>query len=138
MLFRSSLAAAVGVGEVNLSWTASFSANSYNLKRGTSPGTETLLAAGITGTSYADSSAAAGQRYFYVVSAVNAVGQGPNSNEALARPAKTGDYDGDGKTDLAVYRPSTGQWFNLQSTSDYTRYVVVPWGASTDVPIPGR
>ena len=27
-----------------------------------------------------------------------------------------GDYDGDGKADLAVFRPTTGQWLILQST----------------------
>ena len=28
-----------------------------------------------------------------------------------------GDYDGDGRTDIAVYRPATGRWFVLQETS---------------------
>jgi hypothetical protein len=31
-----------------------------------------------------------------------------------------GDYDGDGKTDPAVYRPSTGGWFILTSSTNYT------------------
>ena len=46
-----------------------------------------------------------------------------------------GDYDGDGKVDLAVYRASTGQWFILQSSTGGTTSVVVSWGVSTDIPI---
>lgn len=41
----------------------------------------------------------------------------------------TGDYDKDGDDDLAVWRPSTGQWFvKDQSTTSY--------GLPGDVPVP--
>jgi hypothetical protein len=45
------------------------------------------------------------------------------------------DYDGDGRTDPAVFRPSTGTWFILKSGSGYTTYDAVPWGVSTDTPV---
>ena len=45
-----------------------------------------------------------------------------------------GDYDGDGKTDLTVFRPSTGQWIVLQSSTGGV--VVRSWGLSTDKLVP--
>ena len=49
-----------------------------------------------------------------------------------------GDYDGDGKTDLAVYRPSTGYWYILLSNCNFGCYESYQWGTSTDVPVIAR
>jgi hypothetical protein len=50
-----------------------------------------------------------------------------------------GDYDGDGQTDLAVWRKGPGVWYVLRSSTNYTQYSAWTWGGDAygDVPVPG-
>ncbi len=94
------LTATAGTGQVSLSWTppannGGVNITSYRVYRGTSSGTETLLTSGgCSGlgavTSCTDTGLTAGQAYYYKVSAVNAIGEGSQSNEASATPTGGG------------------------------------------------
>ena len=50
-------------------------------------------------------------------------------------PALAGDYDGDGKDDFAIYRPSDGSWWFIDSSTGATRTFV--FGGPGDIPVPG-
>jgi hypothetical protein len=83
------LAATAGNQQVDLTWTASSGATSYNVKRGTASGGPYTTISSPGTTSYTDSSVTNGTTYYYVVSAVNSGGESANSGQVSATPVST-------------------------------------------------
>jgi subtilase family serine protease len=86
-----SLRAAAGNAQVALTWSPPSSdggsaVTSYNVYRGTASGAESLLATGVTSLGYTDAAVTNGTPYYYEVTALNSVGEGPASAEASATP----------------------------------------------------
>ncbi len=76
-----------GNGQVSLAWNSSVGATSYNVKRSTtSGGPYSTIAPNVTATSYNDTTVSSCSTYYYVVSAVSAGGESPNSLQASATP----------------------------------------------------
>ncbi len=81
-------ATATSVSMVDLTWTVSTNAWSYNIYRslasGFTPSPSNLVAQGIAGSPYSDSGLTNGTTYYYVVQAVNGAGTSSQSNQASA------------------------------------------------------
>src|SRR5262245_3912364 len=76
-----------GDGSVTLAWNASSGATSYDVLRGGSPtAVSTVIASGVSGTTYADATAPNGATSYYVVRAVSSGGTSPVSTVAGATP----------------------------------------------------
>lgn len=70
---------------VSLNWNPSTGATSYRIKRSTNTGGPyTTIANGLTTTSFADAGVTNGVTYYYVVAALNAYGEGPNSIQSAS------------------------------------------------------
>src|SRR5205814_2332127 len=82
----TSLAATAGSGQVSLTWNASASATSYNVKRSTTSGSGYTTIASSTTTNYTNIGLTNGTTYYYVVTAVNANGESANSTQVSATP----------------------------------------------------
>jgi DNA/RNA endonuclease G (NUC1) len=115
---------------IPLTWSAPNGASTYNVKRGTSSGSETTIASSIATTSYDDTTAVNGTLYFYVVSASNAQGEGSNSNEVsataaapLAAPGPVSIAVGDAKVILSWPAVPGATSYNVKrgtTTGNYT------------------
>jgi hypothetical protein len=86
----TNLTATEGSGTVTLNWTAGGGATSYNVYRGStiSDGEATTAVATVTGTTFTDTGLKNGTTYFYFVTAKNATGLSPDSNEIYTAPGE--------------------------------------------------
>jgi FG-GAP-like repeat len=78
--------------------------------------------------------------YQFRVVAANSLGS-VTSNPAvltvITRPKIMTDTDGDGKGDLTVFRPSSGTWFTLPSSTGFAGGTATGFGLPGDLPVPG-
>lgn len=61
------------------------------------------------------------------------IADGPVAGNIIAKN-KTADFDGDGKTDISVYRPEAGSWYVLKSSN--STFYGVGFGSSADIITP--
>jgi hypothetical protein len=77
-----------GLGRIQIEWQATPTATAHRVYRSrTSGGPYDLIADGLIGTTHGDGNVVSGTTYYYVVSAVNAVGESALSLEVAAVPA---------------------------------------------------
>jgi autotransporter-associated beta strand protein len=81
------LTAAAGNARVVLSWSAPPSATGYNVKRSTVSGSGYVtIASNTSATGFTDTGVTNGTTYYYVVSAINGIGEGADSSQSAAQP----------------------------------------------------
>ncbi len=83
------LATVAGDGSVDLSWSAASGATGYKIKRSTTSGSGYAAIATTNSLALADSGLANGTLYYYVVSAMNGVGESADSAEISVRPVSS-------------------------------------------------
>jgi fibronectin type 3 domain-containing protein len=154
----TNLVATAGATQITLNWNASPGATSYNVKRTTIfGGTFITIATGVAATNYPDTGLTPDVTYYYVVSAVNAVGES-FTDSASASAAPTGillsrsgwvasasvnsgnaknAIDGNASTRWDTAGSQTnGQWFqiDLGSTNSFYKLILDATASPNDYP----
>jgi autotransporter-associated beta strand protein len=135
--------ATAGYNQVLLSWRAFTGATGYNVKRSlTSGGPYTTIAALGAVTSLTDSGLLNGTAYYYVISAITTLGEGPNSLEVTATPSILGArrvwFKADAITGLAsgtavsTWSDASGNGYNAGASSSAPTYIT---GALNGLPV---
>jgi hypothetical protein len=120
-------ATAVSSSQINLAWTASSGATSYNVKRATvSGGPYSTIATGVTTTSYSNTGLSASTTYYYVVSAVNSSGESANSSQASATTQASSSGP-----NLALNRPVAASGYEFDGSTAQTPEQAVDGNATT-------
>lgn len=98
-------AATVNDGSVELTWSVVPDAATYTVKRSeVSGGPYTDVGSALTSTSFTDTTVTNGKQYYYVVSASNASGEGPVTDERIAAPS----------TVITVAQDGSGDYSNIK------------------------
>lgn len=82
----AALIAVAGDSSATLSWEPVPGATSYTVRRGTTSGSYSTIASGVTATTFTDAGRTNGTTYYYVVTATNDTGTSANSNQARVTP----------------------------------------------------
>jgi alpha-L-arabinofuranosidase len=86
-LAPQNLASTPGNQQVALTWSSAAGATSYTVKRATSlNGTYSVVASGLSGTTFTDTGLQNGATYYYIVTAVNSAGETATATAVAATP----------------------------------------------------